>query len=85
MSTLDFVHVEPLLEQRAEMGQGKRPLDYGMAEALAFAEKSAKDGDPVFVVGHPGGSATRLTAYTRAPAAGLSVTSYTAPAPVDPL
>ena len=26
-----------LLEQRAEMGHGKRPLDYGMAEALAFA------------------------------------------------
>jgi 2-oxoglutarate dehydrogenase E1 component len=28
--------VKKLLEQRAEMGQGKRPLDYGMAEALAF-------------------------------------------------
>jgi len=26
-----------LLEQRAEMGRGKRPVDYGMAEALAFA------------------------------------------------
>src|SRR6202044_2291787 len=25
-----------LLEQRLEMAQGKRPLDYGMAEALAF-------------------------------------------------
>jgi 2-oxoglutarate dehydrogenase E1 component len=36
----DF-HIHPkikkLLEQRAEMGNGKRPLDYGMAEALAFA------------------------------------------------
>jgi 2-oxoglutarate dehydrogenase E1 component len=36
----DF-HVHPkvkkLLEQRAEMGIGKRPVDYGMAEALAFA------------------------------------------------
>src|SRR5246127_3979951 len=36
----DF-HVHPkvkkLLEQRAEMGVGKRPADYGMAEALAFA------------------------------------------------
>ena len=34
-------HVHPkikkLLEQRAEMGMGKRPVDYGMAEALAFA------------------------------------------------
>ncbi|MFZ3216379.1 MAG: 2-oxoglutarate dehydrogenase E1 component [Candidatus Acidiferrales bacterium] len=35
----DF-HIHPkvkkLLEQRREMAQGKRPLDYGMAEALAF-------------------------------------------------
>jgi 2-oxoglutarate dehydrogenase E1 component len=35
----DF-HIHPkvrkLLEQRAEMGTGKRPVDYGMAEALAF-------------------------------------------------
>lgn len=28
--------VKKLLEQRAEMAAGKRPLDYGMAEALAF-------------------------------------------------
>src|ERR1700728_79255 len=28
--------VKKLLEQRSEMAQGKRPLDYGMAEALAF-------------------------------------------------
>jgi 2-oxoglutarate dehydrogenase E1 component len=28
--------VKKLLEQRLEMAQGKRPLDYGMAEALAF-------------------------------------------------
>jgi 2-oxoglutarate dehydrogenase E1 component len=28
--------IEKLLEQRAEMGRGERPLDYGMAEALAF-------------------------------------------------
>jgi 2-oxoglutarate dehydrogenase E1 component len=36
----DF-HIHPkvkkLLEQRAEMGSGKRAVDYGMAEALAFA------------------------------------------------
>ena len=34
-------HIHPkiakLLEQRAEMGQGKRPFDYAMAEAVAFA------------------------------------------------
>src|SRR3954452_23139376 len=29
--------VKKLLEQCAEMGAGKRPVDYGMAEALAFA------------------------------------------------
>jgi 2-oxoglutarate dehydrogenase E1 component len=29
--------VKKLLEQRAEMGGGKRAVDYGMAEALAFA------------------------------------------------
>jgi len=29
--------VKKLLEQRAEMGDGKRLVDYGMAEALAFA------------------------------------------------
>ena len=29
--------VKKLLEQRAEMGKGKRAVDYGMAEALAFA------------------------------------------------
>jgi 2-oxoglutarate dehydrogenase E1 component len=36
----DF-HIHPkikkLLEQRLEMGEGKRPFDYGMAEAVAFA------------------------------------------------
>jgi 2-oxoglutarate dehydrogenase E1 component len=29
--------VKKLLEQRAEMGTAKKPVDYGMAEALAFA------------------------------------------------
>ncbi|HXX00012.1 MAG TPA: 2-oxoglutarate dehydrogenase E1 component [Candidatus Acidoferrales bacterium] len=37
----DGFHIHPkvkkLLEQRAEMGAGKRLVDYGMAEALAFA------------------------------------------------
>jgi 2-oxoglutarate dehydrogenase E1 component len=37
----DGFHIHPkvkkLLEQRAEMGRGKRPVDYGMAEGLAFA------------------------------------------------
>jgi 2-oxoglutarate dehydrogenase E1 component len=28
--------LKKLLEQRSEMGHGKRPVDYGMAEALAF-------------------------------------------------
>jgi 2-oxoglutarate dehydrogenase E1 component len=29
--------IKKLLKERAEMGHGQRPLDYGMAEALAFA------------------------------------------------
>jgi 2-oxoglutarate dehydrogenase E1 component len=47
-------HVHPkvkkLLEQRAEMGTGKRPVDYGMAEALAFGSL-AKAGIPVRLSG----------------------------------
>ena len=49
----DF-HVHPkikkLLEQRAEMGRGKRPLDYAMAEALAFGSLLL-DGTPVRLSG----------------------------------
>jgi 2-oxoglutarate dehydrogenase E1 component len=49
----DF-HIHPkvkkLLEQRAEMGTGKRPADYGMAEALAFASL-VKAGVPVRLSG----------------------------------
>jgi len=42
--------VKKLLEQRAEMGAGKRPVDYGMAEALAFASV-VKQGIPVRLSG----------------------------------
>jgi 2-oxoglutarate dehydrogenase E1 component len=46
----DGFHIHPkvkrLLEQRSEMGSGKRPVDYGMAEALAFASL-VKAGMPV--------------------------------------
>ena len=49
----DF-HIHPkikrLLQQRAEMGAGKRALDYGMAEALAFASL-LKQGMPVRMSG----------------------------------
>ena len=49
----DF-HIHPkvkkLLEQRAEMGTGKQPVDYGMAEALAFASL-VKAGIPVRLSG----------------------------------
>jgi len=38
--------VKKLLEQRAEMGTGKRPVDYGMAEALALGGL-AKAGVPI--------------------------------------
>ena len=42
--------VKKLLEQRADMGKGKRPVDYGMAEALAFASL-VKAGTPVRLSG----------------------------------
>jgi len=49
----DF-HIHPkvkkLLEQRAEMGAGRQPVDYGMAEALAFASL-VKSGIPVRLSG----------------------------------
>jgi 2-oxoglutarate dehydrogenase E1 component len=47
-------HIHPkikkLLEQRAEMGKGKRAVDYGMAEALAFGSL-VKAGTPVRLSG----------------------------------
>src|SRR5436190_17601808 len=47
-------HIHPkvgkLLEQRAEMGAGKRAVDYGMAEALAFASL-VKSGIPIRLSG----------------------------------
>ena len=42
--------VKKLLDQRAEMGAGKKPLDYAMAEALAFASL-VKQGIPVRLTG----------------------------------
>ncbi len=42
--------IQALLAQRAEMGNGKRPVDYGMAEALAFASL-VKGGTPVRLSG----------------------------------
>ena len=42
--------VKKLLEQRAEMGTGKRPVDYGMAEALALGGL-VKAGIPVRLSG----------------------------------
>ena len=50
----DGFHIHPkvkrLLEQRAEMGAGKRAVDYGMAEALAFGSL-VKAGIPVRLSG----------------------------------
>jgi 2-oxoglutarate dehydrogenase E1 component len=42
--------IQALLAQRAEMGNGKRPVDYGMAEALAFGSL-VKGGTPVRLSG----------------------------------
>jgi 2-oxoglutarate dehydrogenase E1 component len=50
----DAFHIHPkikkLLEQRAAMGQGKQPFDYGMAEAVAFGSLLLK-GTPVRLSG----------------------------------
>ena len=47
-------HIHPkiarLLEQRGEMGHGRRPVDYGFAEALAFASLLL-EGNPVRLTG----------------------------------
>ena len=54
-------HIHPkvrkLLEQRVEMGTGKKPLDYGMAESLAFASL-VKQGIPVRLTGQDARRAT---------------------------
>ncbi len=42
--------VKKLMEQRVEMARGKRPLDFGMAEALAFGTL-VKQGTPVRLSG----------------------------------
>ncbi|HVO57923.1 MAG TPA: 2-oxoglutarate dehydrogenase E1 component [Dongiaceae bacterium] len=50
----DGFHVHPkivkLLEQRAEMGHGKRAIDYGFAEALAFGSL-LQEGTPIRLTG----------------------------------
>jgi 2-oxoglutarate dehydrogenase E1 component len=54
--------VKKLLEQRQEMGTGKKPVDYGMAEALAFASlvkpEMGKRGIPVRLSGQDSRRAT---------------------------
>ena len=54
--------VKKLLEQRQEMGTGKKPVDYGMAEALAFASlvkpNLRKQGIPVRLSGQDSRRAT---------------------------
>src|SRR6202030_1961585 len=42
--------IEKLLEQRAEIGDGKRAVDYGFAEMLAFGSVLL-DGNPVRLAG----------------------------------
>ncbi|MGB9205400.1 MAG: 2-oxoglutarate dehydrogenase E1 component [Terriglobales bacterium] len=49
--------VKKLLEQRQEMGTGKKLVDYGMAEALAFASL-VKEGIPVRLSGQDSRRAT---------------------------
>jgi 2-oxoglutarate dehydrogenase E1 component len=62
----DGFHIHPkvkkLLEQRQEMSAGKKPVDYGMAEALAFASlvkpNLGKHGIPVRLSGQDSRRAT---------------------------
>ncbi|MFP3938814.1 MAG: 2-oxoglutarate dehydrogenase E1 component [Thermoanaerobaculia bacterium] len=49
--------VAKLLEQRREMGHGERPVDYGMAESLAFASLVSQ-GVPVRLTGQDSRRAT---------------------------
>ncbi len=49
--------IAKLLEQRAEMGRGERPIDYGMAEHLAFGSLLA-EGVPVRLSGQDARRAT---------------------------
>ena len=49
--------VKKLLEQREEMGTGKKPVDYGMSEALAFASL-VKQGIPIRLSGQDSRRAT---------------------------
>jgi 2-oxoglutarate dehydrogenase E1 component len=57
----DGFHIHPkvkkLLDQREEMGTGKKPVDYGMAEALAFASL-VKQGIPIRLSGQDSRRAT---------------------------
>ena len=57
----DGFHIHPkvkkLLEQRQEMGTGKKPVDYGMAESLAFASL-VKQAIPVRLSGQDSRRAT---------------------------
>ncbi len=55
-----YIHpkVKKLLEQRAEMGAARRPVDYGMAEALAFASL-VEGGTPVRLSGQDTRRGTR--------------------------
>ena len=50
----DWFHIHPkiakLLEQRAEMGHGKRAIDFGFAESLAFASL-LQEGTPLRLTG----------------------------------
>ena len=61
-------HIHPklkkLLEQRSEMAHGKRAVDYGMAEALAFGIAAAC-GTPVRFSGQEVGAAPSISGTRR--------------------
>ena len=54
--------IQALLAQRAEMGTGKRPVDYGMAEALAFGSLVKAGHRPSASPGRTAGAAPSTSA-----------------------
>ena len=70
--------VKKLLEQRLEMARGKRAIDYGMAEALAFGSL-VKQGTPVRLTGQD----TRRGTFNQRHAALMDIETETEYVPLE--
>jgi 2-oxoglutarate dehydrogenase E1 component len=80
----DGFHVHPkvkkLLEQRLEMARGRRPIDFGMAEALAFGSL-LKQGVPVRLTGQD----SRRGTFNQRHAALIDIETETEVVPLEKL